>query len=74
MHSESPFYVSDIFRSAYAKDTRPLMITQISFNNNSKYGIIQFNYDEELAKEAEETTDAYSAYYIIPPIYDRIVF
>lgn len=74
LHSENPFYVTDIIRPNYSTDTRPLMAVQISFSDNAKYGIIQFNYDEKLADESGDYLDGYSAYYIVPPIYDRIVF
>ena len=74
LHSQNPFYVTDIIRPSNSTDIRPIMTVQISFNDNAKYGIIQFNFDEDLAEQYEDTTKGYSAYYIIPPIYDRIVF
>ena len=39
----------------------------------NKYGILQLNYDELIAEESRKIADAYSVYYIIPPIYDRII-
>lgn len=74
LHSENPFYVTDIIKPSKSTDTRPIMAVQISFNDNSKYGIIQFNYDKDLAEQYDDATKGYSAYYLIPPVYDRIVF
>lgn len=68
-----PYHLSDIYIPKFSTDTRPLMIAQISFQENGKYGLLQFNYDHEHEDNVTDIVSLYSVYYIIPPIYDRIV-
>ncbi len=68
-----PYHIGNISTPKYSTDQRPLMVAQVSFQENGKYGILQLNYDELIAEESRKIADAYSVYYIIPPIYDRII-
>ena len=71
--SKYPYHLSDIYIPKYSNDTRPLMVAQISFQENGKYGLLQFNYDYESEEQVTDIASLYSLYYIVPPIYDRIV-
>ena len=73
-YAKNPFHISNIIRPSFSNDTRPITIAQVNFNDNAKYGILQLNYDEDIAKVADNLRDPYTIYYLIPPIYDRIVF
>lgn len=68
-----PYHLSDIYIPKFSTDTRPIMIAQVSFQENGKYGILQFNYDYESEDNVTDIASLYSVYYIIAPIYDRIV-
>lgn len=72
-----PYHISDLKIPEYSNDKRPILVTQLSFNDNGKYGIIQINYDqaayEASDKNAQNIDIYYSASYIVAPIYDRIV-
>lgn len=68
-----PYHLSDIIIPSHSNDQRPLMVAQVSFQENGKYGLLQFNYDKESEEQTTDIMSLYSVYYIVPPIYDRIV-
>lgn len=70
--SKTPFHISNISRPQFSNDILPLMIVKVSFKDNAKFGIIQLNYNED--QNNSNLKNNYSAYYLIPPIYDRIIF
>lgn len=68
-----PYHLSDIVIPKHSTDQRPLMVAQVSFQENGKYGLLQFNYDKESEEQTTDIMNLYSVYYIVPPIFDRIV-
>lgn len=68
-----PYHIGNIKRPEYSQDTRPIVVAQVNFNDNGKYGIMQFDYDSTKYEQTYSYEGAYSVYYLIAPIYDRIV-
>ena len=62
-----------LYHPEYSQDTRPIVVAQVNFNDNGKYGIMQFDYDSTKYEQTYSYEGAYSVYYLIAPIYDRIV-
>lgn len=69
-----PYHISDIKRPEFIENPLPLAVVQVSFNDNGKYGILKFNYNEQvIIDNPNNVVNAYSVSYLVPPIYDRIV-
>lgn len=70
--AESPYEMSDIKKSKYITSEYPLVFST-RINRSNCYGLLSFKYSSHTDTLGNELTDAV-VYYILDPIYDKIIF